>query len=164
MVQTWEPDSIWMHSWTTMACSAENPSTCIHSARMQAYPGLWECHYGLSKAQCGEVKQVDVATKIGVSARVVTAARKSGLDKIEGARWVQLIQEMAAAEPVKPVTAAIPGLAADAFIGPAGATGIIHTRSSGREFNFEHTLTQAAGTRWQHVEGLDIEAIGDSIQ
>ena len=41
---------------------------------------------------------------------------------------------------------------------PSSLTGLWRITASGRVHEFEVTLTQSAGTAWEHMQGLDIQA------
>jgi hypothetical protein len=41
---------------------------------------------------------------------------------------------------------------------PSALTGMFRITASGRIHDFELTMTQASGTAWEHVQGLDVAA------
>ncbi len=47
---------------------------------------------------------------------------------------------------------------------PSTRSGIARVRSSGRVHQFELTLGQTTGIKWEHAQGLDIEAVPDGLQ
>jgi hypothetical protein len=44
-------------------------------------------------------------------------------------------------------------------LAPSSLSGVIKVKATGRVHEFELTMTQASGTNWTHVQGLDVEPI-----